>query len=394
MKVAMLSADNSKVINHGGKHVHQNLLERGLRKLGHDVTTFYPPVEANKWIRILKIVSSNPYSLFSLYVRYKRNIEKEMRYFSSLKLDNFDIVHCHDVVSPYPISHPLTVLTLHGYLAREAINYSPESVSEKDKQKIFDFCMQIEKQAVQKAEHIITVDSRLRNYVIQEFGYPEDKITVIYNAVDTDLFSPVTDDVKISLRNELGLPRDAFIVLVPRRYVKKNGVDYAACAFSKIKSDDYFFVFAGRGPLKSEIQEILKDNKNALVLDAVPNYEIHKYYKAADLILIPSVTSDNIEEATSLSMLEGMACGKVVVCTNIGGMKEVVKHMENGLIIEQKNPDAIIEALQYAKNNYDSLSELRKKAREYAVKHHSYTEHAKRIVEVYNKVLSETRRSQ
>jgi glycosyltransferase involved in cell wall biosynthesis len=89
-----------------------------------------------------------------------------------------------------------------------------------------------------------------------------------------------------------------------------------------------------------------------------------------------------------------MACGKVVICTNIGGMKEVVKHMENGLLIEQKNPDAIIEALQYAKDNYDNLSELRKKTREYAVKNHSYTEHAKRIIEVYNKVLPETRRPQ
>jgi glycosyltransferase involved in cell wall biosynthesis len=392
MKIAMLSTDNSKVVVSGGKHVHQNLLERGLKKLGYDVTTFYPPIETNKWIRILKTVFSNPYSVFSFYVRYRQNIKKKLRYFSSLKLNDFDIVHCHDVVSLYPISHSLTILTLHGYLARESINYSPETVSGKDKQKVFDFCMQIEKQAIQKAKHIITVDSRLKNYVIQEFGYPEDRITVIYNAVDTDLFSPVTDDVKFSLRNEFGFPRDALIVLVPRRYVKKNGVDYAAYAFSKIKSDDYFFVFAGRGPLKSKIQEILKDNKNALILDAVPNYEVHKYYKAADVILIPSVTSDDVEEATSLSMLEGMACGKVVICTNIGGMKEVVKHMENGLLIEQKNPDAIIEALQYVKNNYDALSDLRRRAREYAVKNHSYIEHARKITEVYKKVLSETGR--
>jgi len=392
MKIAMLSTDNSKFVVSGGKHVHQNLLERSLKRLVSDVTAFYPPIETKKWIRILKTVFSNPHSVFSFYVRYKQNIKNKLRYFSSLKLDDFDIIHCHDVVSCYPISHPLTVLTLHGYLAREAINYSPETVFEKDKQRIFDFCMQIEKQAVQKAKHIITVDSRLKNYVIQEFGYPEDKITVIYNAVDTDLFSPVTDDVKISFRNELGLPRDAFIVLVPRRYVKKNGVDYAARAFSRIKSDDYFFVFAGRGSLKSEIQEILKDNRNALILDAVPNYEIHKYYKAADVILIPSVTSDGVEEAPSLSMLEGMACGKVVICTNVGGMKEVVRHMENGLLIEQKNPDAIIEALQYVKNNYDVLSDLRRKAREYAVQNHSYIEHARKITEVCKKVLSETGR--
>lgn len=391
MKIAILAFDNSKVINYGGKHVHQELLERGLLKLGHEVKTFYPPIETRKWVRRIKIVLSNPASLFSYYVRFKKIFHMKLRFFSSLKLDDFDIVHCHDVGSLYNIDHPSTVLTLHGYLAREAVNYSP-NISEKDKRKIFDFCMQIEKSAVKKAKHIITVDSRLKNYVIQEFGYPEDKITVIYNAVDTELFKPVTNEEKILLRGKLGLPKDAFIVLVPRRYVKKNGVDYAARAFSKIKSNDYLFVFAGRGPLKSEIQEILKDNSNVLILDAIPNVDIHKYYKAADLILIPSVSSDDIEEATSLSMLEGMACGKVVVCTNIGGMKEVVKHMENGILIEQKNIDAIIETLQYVKGNYDELSQLRQRTREYVVKNHSYIEHAKKIVEIYEKVISETRR--
>ncbi|ABS60438.1 glycosyltransferase family 4 protein [Fervidobacterium nodosum] len=391
MKIAILSFDNSKVINYGGKHIHQNLLERALKILGHDVTTFYPPIESKKFFQILKIILSNPASLFSYYVRYKKKFQDRFHLFSSLKLDNFDIVHCHDVGSLYNIDHPSTVLTLHGYLAREAVNYSP-TISEKDKRKIFDFCMQIEKSAVKKAKHIITVDSRLKNYVIQEFGYPEDKVTVIYNAVDTDLFKPVTDEEKILLRGELGFPKDTFIVFVPRRYVKKNGVDYAARAFSKIKSNDYLFVFAGRGLLKSEIQEILKDNSNALILDAIPNAEIHKYYKAADLILIPSVSSDDVEEATSLSMLEGMACGKVVVCTNVGGMKEVVKHMENGILIEQKNVDAIVETLHYVKNNYDNFSELRQRAREYVVKNHSYIEHAKKIVEIYEKVISETRR--
>ena len=62
--------------------------------------------------------------------------------------------------------------------------------------------------------------------------------------------------------------------------------------------------------------------------------------------------------------------------------------MENGILIEQKNIDAIIETLQYIKNNYDELSELRQNAREYVVKNHSYIEHAKKVVEVYSKVLN------
>ena len=46
MKIALVSADNSKLIKIGGKHVHQNLLEKALKQLGHEVETFYPPLEA------------------------------------------------------------------------------------------------------------------------------------------------------------------------------------------------------------------------------------------------------------------------------------------------------------------------------------------------------------
>lgn len=388
MRIALLSVDNSKEINIGGKHVHQNLLERGLKSLGIEVTTFYPKFEKRRWLRAMKIVMSSPFSAFSAPSRFEYRIKRAIKFFLSIDINEFDLIHCHDVVSLYSITHPRVLLTLHGYLAREAVNYMPSKTPKRDRERIFNFCMQIEKEALKKANHVITVDTRLKNYLIQEFNYPAEKITVVYNAVDAELFSPIDEDTKLSLRKELNLPKNAFIVLVPRRYVKKNGVDYAAWAFSKIKSSDHYFIFAGGGPMKQEIQSILENNDNVLILDGVPNSVIHKYYKAADVILIPSVTSDDVEEATSLSMLEGMACGKVVICTNVGGMKEVVRNMENGILIEQKDPNAIIEALEYVKNNYDSLEQLRNRAREYVLANHSYLEHAKKIVKVYELLLS------
>lgn len=395
MKIAILSTDNSKIIKYGGKHVHQNLLERGLVKLGYNLKTFYPPIPNStpKMHRIFKRIFLKPKTIFSYYERYKEVIEQYFAFFSSLKLDCFNLSHFHDAIALYSVNHPVSIITLHGYLAKETVNYMPDNYFAKmDKHKIFNFCMEVERKALEKARYIITVDTRIKKYVMQEFGFPEDRITVMYNAIDTDLFSPITEEEKNLLRDKLKLPKKSLIVLVPRRYVKKNGVDYAAMAFSKIKSKDYFFVFIGDGNLKLKIKEILKDNDNALILNALPNSEIHEYYKAADVVLIPSVNSDDVEEATSLSMLEGMACGKVTICTNVGGMKEIVKHMENGLLIEQKKPEAIIEILQYVKNNYEGLYELRQKARKYVTKNHSYIEHTKKTVEIYKKVLADNRR--
>jgi len=189
----------------------------------------------------------------------------------------------------------------------------------------------------------------------------------------------------------LGLPEKSFIVLVPRRYVDKNGVTYAAEAFAKMRNENYFFVFIGGGLLKEKIKDILRFNRNVLILDRIPNEQAVYFYKASDVVLVPSITSkEGVEEATSLSMLEGMSCGKVVICTNVGGMKEVVKHMENGILIEQKNPDAIVEAVEFARKHYDDLAKLRETAREHVVNNHSYLEHAKKVLGIYSKVLNES----
>jgi len=85
------------------------------------------------------------------------------------------------------------------------------------------------------------------------------------------------------------------------------------------------------------------------VLPGVPNSKIHSYYQASDVVLVPSVTSNGVQEATSLNMLEGIACGKVVVYSNIGGMAEVVKDGINGFLVEEGSVDSICEKLPYRK---------------------------------------------
>ncbi|MCX7654205.1 MAG: glycosyltransferase family 4 protein [Fervidobacterium sp.] len=386
MRVAMVSSDNSKIVRRGGKHIHQDLLERGLRHIGVSVETFYPEVILSKFDFFKKLLKTDPLSIFSKKKRVIANTNRLLRFFSNLQLSMFDLVHCHDVIAVQGVNHENIILTLHGYLAKEAVNYMGDKYSQKVKKEVHDFLADVEKSAMRKAKHIIVVDSRIKSYVIDELNYSAENVTVLYNAIDTDLFTPVDEQEKIKLRQKLKIPVDAFIVLVPRRYVKKNGVLYAAEAFSKIKSHDFFFVFAGGGHLKKELEKLLENNKNKLILDSIPNETIHEYYKASDVVLIPSVSSDGVEEATSLSMLEGMACGKVTICSSIGGMKEVVKHSENGLLIEQASPKSIIESIIFVKENYASLETLRRNARNYVVKNHSYIEHAKKVYEIYQRV--------
>ena len=394
MKIALVSVDNSKLIRIGGKHVHQNLLEKALKQLGHEVETFYPiPFghlnTKDKLRAVVNTVASSPLktldSSFRVF-KYKTVIQYYWRFFENLDVRDFDVVHAHDVVAAGAVVANKLVLTIHGYFVAEALN-SLKIENKYRRTKVYEYLLKIEKQAVEKAKHIIAVDSGRRNYLIQTLNCPTDKITVMHNGVDTDRFVPVTDEEKITLRKRLKLPTDKVVVFLPRRYVENTGVLYAARAFKKLKDSGLFIVFSGTGPLKNSVEEILKGEPNALVMDGIPNDEIHHYYQASDVILVPSITTEEgVEEATSLTMLEGMACGKIVVCTRVGGMKEIIKDGENGFLIDQKSEDAIIEKLLFIKKNMNGMEELRKNAR-HCAENHGYMEHAKKVLDIYRNIL-------
>jgi len=259
--------------------------------------------------------------------RIMLKMQMVQRFYEHINVKKFDIINAHDVLSA-GLKGEKMILTLHGYYTE-----------------LFDY-----------NDIIITVDTRLKNYVIDNFNYPEEKVVVIHNAVDTEMFFPVTKREQIDLKRKLKFS-DKWVILIPRRFVPKNGVLYAAEALKLIKRRDIIFVFAGQGILERDLRNILEGDDRAIIT-RIPHEIISDYYKASDIILIPSVTSNDVEEATSLAMLEGMACGKIVIATNVGGMREVIKDNINGFIIPQKSPEAIAEKIEYAIKHYEDLESI------------------------------------
>jgi glycosyltransferase involved in cell wall biosynthesis len=372
MNVCLLSIDNPYKVHSGGKHVHLLLLEKGILENNINISTFYFP---NSMWNIRQL-----WRLFGRGKAFEEKIKHMISFFNKIDFSQYDIINAHDVVSAAGANYQ-TILTLHGYFAREAIN--DDRYSETSRTQIYNLAMDIEYNAISKAKAIITVDNRIKNYVVKEFSYPENKIFVIYNSVDTNLFSPVVKNDVIFLRKKLGIPENKFVVLVPRRYIKKNGVIYAAKSLKFIKDDDVYYIFIGRGPEKDKVMMELKDDMRAVVMGEIPHNIVPDYYKAADVVLIPSITTDGIEEATSLSMLEGMSCGKVVICSDIGGMRETISSWENGILVQQKSPENIAEYILKVRKDLDLYNKIGNMARKYILKNHSYKKHAEKFIEVY-----------
>ena len=364
--------------------MHLLLLEQGLRSVGLDVTALYYNRKSLKE-RIRK-------AMLLPFPEEKKNRFKLQWMINDIKsrIPNrqFDIIHAHDILSILATNAmpQRKVLTLHGYFARENIEFLK---NEEDRKVVFPHLQELEREGVKKADYIITVDQRLKNFATSELGYPADRVTVMFNAVDTNQFRPTTPEEQERLKKTLGFSADQPVALVPRRLVEKNGVIYAIRAMKHVKNKRIAMVIAGDGPERAQITKEAKGDNRIHLVGTIPHNRIDIYYRMADVILVPSITSHGIQEASSLSMLESMACGKVPICSNIGGMREIIQNMKNGLLVEERKPAAIAEIVETIITNQSLNTEIGQNAREYVIQNHSHLVHANKVALTYSMVLRE-----
>ncbi len=399
MKILIVSLDNSKKVLLGGKHIHQELIEKGFNELGHSVDCCYP---SNKRMISLKRIFIKVLSKISSAFQFLSIRDKMQSYISFLvnslgrilNKNKYDFILAEDTVSAYAVKKYFlksgnkipVLLTLHGYFPRETVNYG--YYDKVNRKKVFDYCFSIENEAVRFADAIITVDTRIKNYLHDEHDRSKN-VFVVFNAIDNNRFFPVSVEEKLQYRKELNLEPDKMNLLVARRFVLKNGVHYgieAAKSLITMGYNKFQLIIVGDGPEKNNLIDLVEKYKlNSYVkfTGAVDHSMVDKYYKASDIILMPSTKSDDVEEATSLSMLEGMICGKVVIASAIGGMKEVIRDGDNGILVEDKNPEQIAGKIVNMMNDDNLYKKISVKANEYAAENHAYRNHAGKFLEIY-----------
>ena len=121
------------------------------------------------------------------------------------------------------------------------------------------------------------------------------------------------------------------------------------------------FLFAGSDydgyeKYRTKLMSILENSNQQASVKLLGNLSIPKMveaYSIADVVIIPSLM-----EAVSLSAIEAMACGAVVISTNVGGMPELIKHQENGLLIPPKSPEEIHEKITLLFQNREMLHNI------------------------------------
>ena len=125
------------------------------------------------------------------------------------------------------------------------------------------------------------------------------------------------------------------------------------------------------------------------MLGEVPHEIVKDYFALADIVIVPSIHSSGVEEATSISALEAMGSGTPLIACAVGGLKEIVNPDIDGILIEEKNVKQMSAAILELLDHPEKGVEMAKRARQKIEKEYSHLAAAKKYEEVYLKALQE-----
>jgi glycosyltransferase involved in cell wall biosynthesis len=230
----------------------------------------------------------------------------------------------------------------------------------------------VEASSYMKADAIIAVDNRIRQYLLY-LGIPKLKVFTVLNAPNTRNFQPYPKR-RAEFRHEFNLPNDLLVVLVPRRLVKKAGVEYAIRAAEKVyrQNNKFVLVVAGIGHEERRLRRLARAMGIAdrvVFLGGVEPEKMWRLYNASDVIVIPSIRVGDVEEASSLSALEAMSCAKPVIASCIGGLVEIIKHRETGFLVAERDPENLSKTIALLLRNERLRTEIGLRARNFVIQH-------------------------
>lgn len=191
---------------------------------------------------------------------------------------------------------------------------------------------------------LLTVSEAMRQTAIREFGAPADQVHTIVNGFNTSVFHPRDQQ---AIRQRLGIPLDEQMIIYVGRFVEAKGMRELIQAFQAMTSRNRKLSLAliGDGVMKAELVSMVEQaglQGRVRIPGGQPPDQVAEWICASDVLTLPSWS-----EGYPNVVVEGLACGRPVVATDVGGTREIL-HERNGILIPPRQADVLQKALEQA----------------------------------------------
>jgi glycogen synthase len=249
------------------------------------------------------------------------------------------------------------------------------------------FITMVERIAILQADAITSPSRDLAEFVAADCNYPLEKIALIANPIDATEFCP--DGPKA-----IDSP-DLLKVLFVGRLEERKGIKYLVDAVPEIVRavpNAQFYIVGDDTKTEAKHTSVLAKLKQSIrqagcqdkvtFINRVPLSELPALYRSADVCVVPSLYDNS-----PYTCLESMACGRVVIGSKAGGIREYLEDGESGILIEPKSASAIAEAVIRVLQNVDERLRLGKNARLRVIEKFQRSEIARQTVDLYRQTI-------
>ncbi|RXA19723.1 glycosyltransferase family 1 protein [Methanosarcina sp. MSH10X1] len=232
-------------------------------------------------------------------------------------------------------------------------------------------------------DKIVSVTQNLKKQIINVYKIPENKVVVINNGANTDLFRPL---VKQESLDRLNLDSSYFYVCFVGNLAPWQGVEYLIKASPLIltESPQTHFLVVGDGVMKEEwlqLAENLGVLNKFIFTGSVPYKMVPTYINAADICVVPKKPLNS--GYSPLKLYEYMACGRPIVATNTSGF-EILAEVNAGILINPENSEEFANSVLLLLDNPEVKNSMGENGRKYVAENHSWDGVARKVLGVCN----------
>lgn len=222
----------------------------------------------------------------------------------------------------------------------------------------------VEQELTAFADRVIVCSHYMADEVHRLFGVPREKLAIIPNGVEPAA-APDEQEVRAleDLRQQVALPHERVLFFVGR-LVPEKGVQLLLQAAPAILQShpDVKFVIAGKGPMLETLRREAADKglqEKFLLLGYIDDRTRNRLYRLAEAVVFPS-----LYEPFGIVVLEAMAYGAMVLCADTGGMRELVRHRENGLTMYAGNVHSLVDQIRWLLDHPAETRQLARRAQQ------------------------------